>query len=124
MNPSQSFVTNATDVVLDINGYFVPKSSAFQFYPVTPCRLVDRRNAVAPLGGPSMTAGQTRDFPLLSGSCNLPSTVQAYSLNYTVVPKGSLGYLTTWGFRGSQPLVSTLNDPTATAVANAAIVSL
>jgi hypothetical protein len=46
-----AFVTDATDVVLDINGYFVPttNTSALAFYPVRPCRVVDTRNPTAPL---------------------------------------------------------------------------
>jgi hypothetical protein len=45
------FSTNDTDLVLDINGYFVPNSSptALAFFPVTPCRVVDTRLAAGPL---------------------------------------------------------------------------
>jgi len=118
------FATDPTDVILDINGYFVPTavSGALAFYPVTPCRLVDTRLAPGALAGPSMTAGQTRSFPLLSSSCNIPSTAQAYSLNFTAVPNGPLGYLTVWPTGQAQPLVSTLNAPPGTVTANAAIV--
>jgi hypothetical protein len=52
-------------------------------------------------------------------------TPQAYSLNFTAVPHvngQSLGYLTVWPEGGSKPRVSTLNNPTGTIVANAAIV--
>ncbi len=67
------FVTNTTNVVLDINGYFIPSSSStLAFYPVTPCRLVDTRNRQGPLGGPYLTHGVERDFPLLESSC-IPS---------------------------------------------------
>jgi hypothetical protein len=119
-----AFATNDTDLVLDIDGYFVPAATAgsLAFYPLPPCRLVDTRLASGPLGGPGLTSNQTRDFPLLSGTCNIPSTAQAYSLNFTVVPQGALGFLTTWPVGQSQPFVSTLNAPTGTVVANAAIV--
>ena len=40
----------------------------------------------------------------------------------TIVPPGTVNYLTTWPTGIPQPLVSTLNDPTGTVVANAAIV--
>ncbi len=120
------FVTNTTNVVLDINGYFTTSSgSTLEFYPVTPCRLVDTRNPAGPLGGPSLTHGVERDFPLLEGSCIPQGTdVRAYSLNFTVVPKtsGGVAYLTVWPQGQSRPLVSTLNDLTNTIVANAAIV--
>jgi YVTN family beta-propeller protein len=119
-----AFVTNDTDLVLDIDGYFVPATdtSALAFYPVTPCRLIDTRSAAGPLGGPSLMANTARTFPLLTSSCNLPTTAKAYGLNFTSVPKGSLGFLTTWPAGQTQPLVSTLNAPTGAVTANAAIV--
>lgn len=118
------FASNNTDLVLDINGYFVPDTdtTAMAFYPMTPCRLVDTRLATGALGGPSLSAGQTRTFPLLSSSCNIPATAWAYSLNYTAVPQGPLGFLTTWPAGQTQPLVSTLNAVTGAVTANAAIV--
>lgn len=121
-----AFVTNDTDLVLDINGYFVPSSntSALAFYPLTPCRIVDTRGAAGALSGPSLVANAARSFPILSSSCSVPSTAQAYSLNYTSVPKGILGFLTTWPTGQAQPLVSTLNAPTGTVTANAAIVPI
>jgi hypothetical protein len=118
------FVTNPSHVILDIDGYFVPAgtSSALAFYPLTPCRLVDTRNASGPLGGPSLNAGSSRDFPIQSSNCQLPSDAAAYSLNVTAIPKGVLNYLTMWPSGQSQPLVSTLNSPTGEVVANGAIV--
>jgi uncharacterized repeat protein (TIGR01451 family) len=119
-----AFASDDTELVLDINGYFVPASntSALEFYPVTPCRLVDTRGATGALGGPSLVGNTARSFPIRSSSCNVPSTAQAYSLNYTSVPKGNLGFLTTWPTGQTQPLVSTLNAPTGAVTANAAIV--
>src|SRR5258708_1263421 len=118
------FVTNDTDLILDIDGYFVPDGtpSSLSFYPVTPCRLVDTRLAAGALGGPSLVGNVVRTFPLLSSSCNLPGTAQAYSLNYTSIPKGGLGFLTTWPTGQAQPAVSTLNAPTGAVTGNAAFV--
>jgi len=110
------YASDPTDVILDIDGYFVDAASnptALAFYPLTPCRVLDTRNADGPLGGPSMTPGSARDFPVLSASsCNIPSTAQAYSLNFSVWPRVTdFRYLTTWpAGSASQPLVSTLND--------------
>ncbi|MCU1331151.1 MAG: hypothetical protein JWM08_143 [Candidatus Angelobacter sp.] len=118
------FGSHDTDLVLDINGYFVPDTdiTAMAFYPMAPCRLADTRLATGGLGGPSLIAGLTRTFPLLSSPCNIPATARAYSLNYTAVPQGPLGFLTTWPAGQTQPLVSTLNAPTGAVTANAAIV--
>jgi len=118
------FATNATDVILDINGYFVAASNAgaLAFYPVTPCRVADTRNATGPLGGPSLAAQGTRLFPILTSSCGVPATAQAYSLNFAAVTSSLLGYLTAWPAGQPQPLVASLNDPVGTVVANAVIV--
>lgn len=118
------FSTNDTDLVLDINGYFVPNSSptALAFFPVTPCRVVDTRLAAGALGGPAIAGNAARTFPILSGPCNLPATAKAYSMNFTAVPQGPLGFLTTWPADQTQPLVSTLNANLGGVTANAAIV--
>ena len=118
------YASDTTDVILDINGYFVPLPSqnALAFYPLTPCRVVDTRGAEGPLGGPYLQGNQERDFPILQATgCNIPSSAQAYSLNFTALPKSILGYLTAWPAGDQQPGVSTLNDATGTVVANAAL---
>jgi uncharacterized repeat protein (TIGR01451 family) len=120
-----AFTTDDTEFILDIDGYFVPTSnpSGLSFYPLAPCRVVDTRGAIGALGGPSMVGNASRTFPVLSSSCNVPAAAQAYSLNFTSVPKtGKLSFLTTWPAGQTQPLVSTLNAPTGRVTANAAIV--
>jgi hypothetical protein len=118
------FASDTTDVILDINGYFVPTptSATLTFFPVTPCRIADTRNANAALGGPFMPGNSTRTFPIQSSSCGVSATAQAYSLNFTTVPHKSLGYITTWPTGTARPLVSTLNAITGQVTANAAIV--
>jgi YVTN family beta-propeller protein len=121
------YASNTTNVILDINGYFTaPGAETLQFYSLPPCRVLDTRNTNGPLGGPFLEGGVKRDFPLTSSSC-IPSgpAIKAYSLNFTAVPYPDgqqLGYLTAWPEGQTQPVVSTLNNPTATFVANAAIV--
>jgi hypothetical protein len=114
------YVTNTTDVILDINGYFsTPAQGTLQFFPLTPCRIVDTRNGNQ---GGSLQAGMERDYTI-GGACGIPTGAAAYSLNVTVLPtQGSLDYLTVWPQGTTQPVVSTLNDSTGTVVANAAIV--
>ena len=52
----------------------------------------------------------------------MPSVAQAYVFNATVVPQGSLGYLTLWPDGGTQPDVSTLNAYDGVVTSNMAIV--
>jgi hypothetical protein len=125
------YVTDTTNVVLDIDGYFEsPSTETLQFFPITPCRVADTRKSNFPpgLGTPNLSAGVARDFPVLESSC-IPSTANAaaYSFNFTAIPYPQLGYplgyLEVWptGYQPPSP-VSTLNNPTGTFVANAAIV--
>ncbi|HLJ45975.1 MAG TPA: hypothetical protein VKU01_08205 [Bryobacteraceae bacterium] len=118
-----AFVTNRTDMILDINGYFgVTGANGLAFYTVTPCRVVDTRGAVGSLGGPTMAGNTTRSFPVQSSTCGVPQGAKAYSLNVTVVPQGALSYLTLFPTGQTQPVVSTLNSPQGLILANAAIV--
>ncbi|MGC2112799.1 MAG: choice-of-anchor D domain-containing protein [Candidatus Korobacteraceae bacterium] len=119
------FASNTTDVVLDIDGYFEPATaSTLLFYPLAPCRVADTRNATGSLGGPYLHANQTRDFPVrAAAACHIPSSAQAYSLNLTAIPRrGALWVLSAWPAGHSQPNASTLNAPTGTVVANAALI--
>jgi hypothetical protein len=127
------FVSDTSDVIIDINGYFAPAGTGgLSFYPLTPCRVADTRGYgfTGAFGPPTMAGGSNRSFPIPQSSCNVPSIAQAYSLNMTVVPSGQLVYLTTWQSGQSMPTVSTLNDfsngipaqAMGKVVANAAIV--
>ena len=75
-------------------------------------------------GGPPIQGGTARPFPLSEGDnpCGIPSSAVAYSLNVTVVPITTLGYLTIWPTGEGQPIVSTMNSPDGRVKANAAIV--
>ena len=121
------FASNATHIIVDINGYFVAPGSTqstqtLAFYPLAPCRIADTRTGTGTLAGPALAAGVARDFPILSSSCSIPANAQAYSLNLTAVPAGPLGFLSAWPAGSPQPGSSTLNAPTGAVTANAAIV--
>ena len=120
VNPAtnQIYVPNSGDGTVSVIG----GSTKLQLMNVTPCRVVDTRNPMGPFGGPSIPAQGTRSFPVPQGACNIPSNAVAYSVNVTVVPHGTLGYLTIWPTPEYQPNVSTLNSPDGRVKANAAIV--
>ena len=123
------YVNDPTNLLFDINGYFAPLTTGLHFYPITPCRVADTRVPAGfsgQFGPPSFGAGQTRAFNILSSSCatSIPTSVAAYSLNFTVVPPagGPAANLTTWPVGpATMPNVSTLNFY-GNVVANAAVV--
>ena len=56
----------------------------FQFFPLTPCRVADTRNAAGVNGGPAITVFTTRQFRI-QGNCGVPVGAKAVTLNVTVV---------------------------------------
>ncbi len=119
-----AYVSSASHLVLDINGYFAPTggANAQRFFTTAPCRLLDTRLADGEFGGPVLAAAQVRSYRLPLAGCGIPGAAAAYSLNATVVPSAPLGYLTLWPEGIAQPVVSTLNAVGDAIVANAAIV--
>lgn len=119
-----AYATDATDMIVDVTGYFAPPGlqGALNFYPLPPCRVVDTRLANGGLGGPVQQAVSTRDYPVLSSACGVPTTARAYSVNATVVPPGLLGFLTLFPVGVNRPVVSTLNAVDGSITSNAALV--
>jgi hypothetical protein len=59
---------------------------------------------------------------VVAGSCQAPSSAQAYVMNATVVPVIRLQYLTLWPDGQPQPVVSTLNAYDGAVTSNMAVV--
>jgi hypothetical protein len=64
--------------------FYAPPPAAADFYTLTPCRVLDTRDANGPLGGPAMAANSTRTFTV-TGVCGVPPNATAISANVTVV---------------------------------------
>jgi hypothetical protein len=106
-------------------GKLVDISPGVAFVAVTPCRMVDTRNAPGPYGGPKFTAGEGRNFDLNNHpTCTgIPAGVDAYSLNFTVTGTDGAGFLAAYPTGSPFPGVSTLNYTGVNdQIANAAIV--
>ncbi|HEX2834861.1 MAG TPA: tail fiber domain-containing protein [Thermoanaerobaculia bacterium] len=93
------------------------------FVAITPCRLVDTRNANGSYGGPIINVNTSRTFDLNSGPCpGIPEHVTAYSLNVTAVQPIGAGHLRVYPAGAGAPTVATLTFIANQNVANAAIV--
>lgn len=55
------------------------------YYPLTPCRLLDTRSPAGPLGGPAVPGGGGSRTFSVSGVCGVPSNATALTLNVTSV---------------------------------------
>jgi len=74
------------------HGPCVISSVARNFFTLSPCRIIDTRNANGPLGGPALSSGTLRDFSVF-GVCGIPATARALSTNVTVVAPTNLGFV-------------------------------
>ena len=98
----------------------------FQFYSLSPCRLVDTRLAGTTVGtyGPVLTSGVERKFPV-QGSCGVPVGARAVTVNITAVAPTNQGRLTAYPSGITAPNTSNINfPPGTTALGNGAIVPL
>jgi hypothetical protein len=112
------YASKATDLVIDINGYFAaPGPDGLSLYAMTPCRVLDSRN---PQGTPPFIA--IMDVNVTASPCGVPGAAQAFVFNATVVPPGVFGYLTMWPEGEPQPLAATLNAVDGATTSNMAIV--
>lgn len=116
-------VATAAVIVAGFTATAQAQTGPYQYYSLTPCRVVDTRNAASVNGGPALTTAR-RDFKV-RGNCGVPTTAKAVSINVTVTNASSTSWLTIWPSGGSIPVVSTINfDASTTALANGAIIGL
>jgi hypothetical protein len=99
------------------------QSGPYQYYSLTPCRVVDTRNPAGVNGGPALGLAE-RDFQM-KGNCGIPQTAQAVTINVTVTNATAGSWLTIWPAGLAKPFVSTINfDQNTSALANGAIVGV
>lgn len=96
----------------------------YLFYPLTPCRLMDTRNAPGLLGAPKLTANVPRSIPS-TVTCGIPTDAQALSVNVTAVTPPATGSLRLYpGNFTTIPNTSALSFSAGKTRANNAIVAL
>jgi len=102
-----------------------PRAQAqYSYFALNPCRVVDTRNATGVNGGPLVLAGGQRNFAI-RGSCGVPTTAKAVSVNLAIVGMTAQGFVTLWPSGLARPTVSSINfSGTESALANGAIVGL
>jgi len=98
------------------------QNGPFSFFPLTPCRVINTKNAPGPAGGPALAANTNRDFPVL-GACAVPTDAKAVAFNITVTQPTDFGDLRVYPAGTAQPTASVINWVTSDfAVANGAII--
>jgi hypothetical protein len=100
-----------------------PNPAPLDFYTLTPCRVVDTRQAVGPFGGPALAGNGARRRFAVAGQCGIPADAQAIAANMTVVSPTAAGDLRL-GPSGFAAPTSTINFGTGQVRANDAVLSL
>ncbi len=126
-NPDNSTGTLRNGYAYSTGGTTPPPpavSAATTFNAITPCRVLDTRNAPGLLGGPSIAAGGLRSF-VATGTCNVPAGAVAISTNVTVVNTGAAGDLVVYpNGIASPPVASTVSFHAGQTRANNSLVYL
>jgi len=104
-------------------GFAPMATGAYDFYTLTPCRLVDTRMAPGPLTGPALQGGAERTF-ILSGICVVPATAKALLVNVTVVSPPAAGSLLAYSPDAAALTASTVTFSTGQVLANNAMIGL
>ncbi|HYN43323.1 MAG TPA: IPT/TIG domain-containing protein, partial [Thermoanaerobaculia bacterium] len=91
-------------------GYtYIAGTAGSAFFTVTPCRVVDTRNADGPFGGPILAASPTeRTFTLVPG-CGIPADAKVVSANVTVTGGAAAGDLRIYPADSALPISTTIS---------------
>ena len=58
---------------------------------MTPCRVLDTRNANGPLGGPALNGSGAQRLFTIAGTCGIPASARSVSANLTVTQQAAAG---------------------------------
>ena len=105
------------DVTITSGGFTVYQGAQTDFFTVTPCRIVDTRTTT-PLG-----SGTTRVFTI-AGTCGIPSSAKAVSVNITSVSPTGSGSITLFPGALTLPNTTTVSFVAAQTRGNNAIIAL
>lgn len=115
-------VTNPDTTSASLTNAFTYQNGA-GFYTLTPCRVLDTRNASGPYGGPALAGNDSRTFTL-TGQCGVPSTAKAVSVNVTVTQSTAAGDLKLYASGGTLSVSTAMNYAAGQTRANNAVVAL
>ncbi len=103
------YASVATDLVVDIQGYFSPNPNVV-FTGLTPVRVLDTRDGTGIIGSRPARAGRGSVIELqVAGQNGVPADAKAVMLNVTITEASGRGYVTAWPCGRIRPVASFLN---------------
>jgi Right handed beta helix region len=113
----------STQVIADVEGYYVAGAAGDGYVPVNPHRLLDTRAGTGAAKAPVAKDGQIS--LKVAGSGPVPASgVAAVALNVTATDSTTIGFLTVWPDGSPRPATSNLNFGTRQTVPNLVIVKV
>jgi predicted outer membrane repeat protein len=100
-----------------------PTPSIGSFFALVPCRVLDTRNPPGPLGGPALSGGTNRTSVLV-GSCGIPPSAVAVSVNVAETNAEGGGHLRIYPAGSPLPTVAVINFSAGQTRSNNAILPL
>jgi hypothetical protein len=112
------FVSRATDLVVDLQGY---EPGTSNYMPLVPERVLETRSSEGQVGfsGGTPIGGQTVEVKVTgTGTSKIPATAASVLLNVTAVGATGPGFVTVFPCGSPRPLASNLNVATGDTATN------
>jgi uncharacterized repeat protein (TIGR01451 family) len=101
---------------------FRANATRLRFHTVSPCRLVDTRDAT--LGGPSPLPPGPARYSAAAGPCGIPGSARAIAVNVTATEPSHSGFLKVYPANSGIPDASSMNYAPGSTRANNGVVGL
>ena len=116
------FVMTATEVIIDVNGYFAAGSG---IKPVVPARMIDTRAGATTADGRDAGAGPGQQFRVqVTGRGGVLLFATTVALNVTVTAPQAAGFVTVWPCDSTMPTASNVNFAAGQTASNAVVAKL
>ncbi len=103
------FASVATELIVDVQGYFAPLADVL-FTAVSPVRVLDTRDGTGVVGSRPARLGRGEVIQLqVTGTNGVPTNAVAVMLNVTITEAAGPGFVTAWPCGKARPLASFLN---------------
>ena len=120
--------SGSSDLIADVEGYYVASASGSYYLPNTPQRILDTRKGIGAVEAPVAAGGAVAlSVPQCvsgSGSSKVTDTAVAAAVNVTVVSPTSSGYITAYPGQTTAPVSSNLNFSAGETVPNLVVVKV
>jgi len=114
----------STDLIGDVEGYYVESTTGDYYLPNSPTRVLDTRNGTGAVGAGATISLSVPECTSGSGSSKITATAEAVALNVTAVSPTANGVVTVYPSGATAPNASNLNYYSGENVPNLVVVEV